>query len=366
MISSRPVYSKTSRSLYSAFALAFVISIGFGGRAPAQHTMDPYNIVGEYNNQYQPYFFPAYPNADSLVPNQNRLMERAGNRSANQFRDYLSGLEESDTGEPDARRGMSRYNSGPGMPYYKANRQYDRQFGRLYRPNREADVDYDRQRKQTSESYFKAVAEKDPKKRSELLREYNMETLRSARRLSAGRTATAPDRGRETDRFADPIRDEPGLDLPADDRSMRDTTPIRPSTDRAPRPSDRLPTSPGVGNMPAMRRARPITPRSRAVPDTRNIPPRPGASDMSPVPSSGRENSRGSSADLISPSSSTRSSITRLPFARGGAFGSSMPRESGLQAGSASANRTTAADILNRARRATTPFSADSSPPSAP
>ena len=105
MIASRPVFSKSSRSLYAAFTVIFVVSIGFSGRAKAQHTMDPYNIVGEYNNQYQPYFFPVYPNSNSLVPNQNRLNERAGTRSANQFGDYLSGLDESDPVDPEMRRG---------------------------------------------------------------------------------------------------------------------------------------------------------------------------------------------------------------------------------------------------------------------
>ena len=314
MIASRPVFSKTSRSVYAAFTLAFVISMGFGGRALAQHTMDPYNIVGEYNNQYQPYFFPAFPNADGLVPNQNRLKERAGNRSANPFRDYPGGLEESDLGDPEARRGPSRYTSGPGTPYYKANRQFDRQFGRLYRPNREADFDYDRQRKQTSEDYFRAIAEKDPKKRSELLREYNMEALRSARRLSSGRTAASLERGREPDRFADPLRDEPGLDLPPDDRSMRDTPAVRPFPDRTQRPSDRLPMSSGVGSTPSRRRPRPITPRTRSVPGTRANLASPGTLGTSPVPSAGLGE-----------------------------------------------NRTTAAEILDRARRAATPSSADDS-----
>jgi len=261
MIALRPVISVAARLLVLAPATLFCF--GLATPAAAQHTMDPYNIVGEYNNQYQPYFYPSYPNSGSLFPNQDRVQERAGNRSANQFRQYLDGIEESDLGDSETRRGSSRFMGGAGTPYYKANRQYDKQFGRVYQPNRMADQDFDRQQKQSSDKYFKAMAEKDPKKRAQLLRDYNMDSLRTARRLSGGRNALPFERGKERDRFAAPEEsEEPGLEPAPSERLNRESPTPRSQPSRTPKASDRLTPLPGLPRTSGARGSAGLTPRS--------------------------------------------------------------------------------------------------------
>lgn len=176
------------------------LAIVFGGRAVAQHTPDPYNIVGEYNRQYEPYMYAIAPNTG---PYQGALSRSAGNRNANRFQSYLDG--EGDDGI-DAGRLAPPGVSRPGVPYYRANRRFDHQFKREYRPNENADRSYYDDQQQRNEKYFQALGETDARKRSQLLREYNLENLRSARSLSSGRNPIGRGEGREPDRDRNALR----------------------------------------------------------------------------------------------------------------------------------------------------------------
>jgi hypothetical protein len=176
--------------------LAVGLALGFGllcgGQARAQgHTPDPYNIVGEYNRQYEPFMYATYPNTPGSQPNQDRLETRSGVRNANQFQNFLESPDEE--GE-DLSRPTAPRQAGPGVPYYRANRQFDQEFQRNYRPNKIADQSFYAGQQQRNDKYFQALRETDPKKRVQLLREYNLENLRASRSLSSGRNTTERDR----------------------------------------------------------------------------------------------------------------------------------------------------------------------------
>jgi hypothetical protein len=173
--------------------LLVVLAVGWlalpGTRVMGQLTPDPYNIVGEYNGQYAPFMYAMEPAPGGMFPNQARLQERAGYRYANRFQGYVDSL---DGSLPEADLSNLGRRGGAGTPYYRANRQYDRDFGRIYQPNELADKSFYTDQDSRNSRYFEAMKERDPRKRAQLLREYNMENLRSARGLSTVRNA--PDR----------------------------------------------------------------------------------------------------------------------------------------------------------------------------
>jgi hypothetical protein len=254
---------------------AAALCLALPGSASGQgHTPDPYNIVGEYNSQFEPYMYATYPNASGVVPNQGRLTGRSGFVGANQFQSYLEDLD--GAGLDESGRFPTR--SGPGNPYYRAFRRYDQEFQRTYRPNEAADKSFYSNLQQRNEKYFQAMREPDSKKRAQLLREYNLENLRAARSLSGGRNA---EREAERDRFSDrsavaPADDEPSAPPPTR-RSAASPAPSRsaagapvgagsgaaaPSSARSLRgPSSVIPS-------PASRS--PSAPRSTATPSTRS------------------------------------------------------------------------------------------------
>lgn len=255
----------TLRPALAVFAVATVLVVASTRTARAQgHTPDPYNIVGEYNRQYEPYMYATVPNMPGILPNQNRLTPRSGLRSANQFQSAMDG-DEDEGGLVD--RGLSSRSSGPGVPYYRANRQFDKEFQRNYRPNDIADRAFYANQQQRNEKYFQALRETDTRKRAQLLREYNLENLRNARSMSANRNLSDRERNREMsrDKFG-----PGGLPLNADDEpSTRDArrpsagsaagvTAPAPSTVRgAPRP---LPRNRSLGAPPAPSTLRGRTP----------------------------------------------------------------------------------------------------------
>ncbi len=184
--------------------LALLATLVATPRAWSQHTPDPYNYVGEYNRGYEPYMFPTLPNEQGFVPGQAAMMGRAGIRQSNQFRNYLQGLNGSEgdgfLGAPEARVGLSN-------PYYQAYRQYDRDYGRTYAPNQEADRSYYedlrtrhekilKYQEASREKYADYVRERDPTRRPPLPR---ISRPRPAVRPRVGRTprradAVEPDR----------------------------------------------------------------------------------------------------------------------------------------------------------------------------
>ncbi|GAC1472952.1 MAG: hypothetical protein NVSMB9_20790 [Isosphaeraceae bacterium] len=222
--------------------VAFFCLLAFLGKeSRAQHTPDPYNIVGDYNRQYEPYMYATYPNTESSMPNQGRLEERVAPRTGSQFQLSLDGSD----AENLTRTAPSRL-QGPGVPYYRANRQFDQEFQRQYRPNDSADRGFYSNQQQMNSRYFQALRETDPKKRVELLRQYNLENVRSSRTLSGARNAAPRDAKSSKNRF-----DTHSILDPSDE-----ATPVDPETSNAAPPPRRV-GSPNAGTRPsAMDRSR--------------------------------------------------------------------------------------------------------------
>ena len=267
--------------------LAVVILLQVAPAATARgqgHTPDPYNIVGEYNRQYEPYMYATVPTMPGVLPNQDRLQPRSGVRGANRFQSALDGDDDGGGMEPD-RFAPARL-SGPGVPYYRANRQYDREFQRNYRPNELADRSFYSNQQQRNDKYFQALRETDARKRGQLLREYNLENVRAARSLSAGRTISERDRDRELnrDKFG-----PGGLPLAPDDEPA--TPPARRASPRSVAPS-RLPnngtSAPAAPNArgasrTAPRLGMPSAPSSPSTPRARPSGTRPASGSASDV-----------------------------------------------------------------------------------
>ena len=166
-----------------------------------------------------------------------------------------------DTDDDEFGRGPGSRASGPGTPYYHAYRRFDSDFERNYRPNKEADKAFYNDQERRNTKYFEAVREKDPRKRAQLLRDYNLENLRSARTLSAGRS----EQGR--DRFATGslgVSDDTEGDTP------RGNAPVTPAAN-ARRPG--APATRSATPLPgATRNAPPASSNSRTARPTRPLP----------------------------------------------------------------------------------------------
>lgn len=225
MIARRPEVIRHAATLGLAAGLLY----GIGTNAPAQHTPDPYNIVGEYNNQYEPYMYASYPTSPGSVPNQNRLnTPPPASRTANSFQSFMESDDDSlgERGQPGATR-----RSGPGVPYYRAYQHLDDKPNRTYRPNSEIDDAFYSNQKQRDKKYFEALREQDPRKRAQMLRDYALDNMRSSREASAGRTNLDRDRESGRNREREPVRDRfssGGSALDSDDPEADEVR--RPST----------------------------------------------------------------------------------------------------------------------------------------
>ncbi|CAN5623563.1 hypothetical protein BH23PLA1_BH23PLA1_01820 [soil metagenome] len=88
------------------------------------------------------------------------------------------------------------------FPADRALRQYDEEFGRIYRPNTfgpggSVDEEYFKSRKQREDLYFRAMSESDPRRKAELLQQYRQASEQAALGLSRqtrARTGAAADR----------------------------------------------------------------------------------------------------------------------------------------------------------------------------
>jgi hypothetical protein len=138
---------------------------------------DPYR---PYNSGYESFSLPP-SSADNFAAINGARMQNYSAR-ANQmgsFYDELYGAGNNPENPGDnARRGAR-----PGSNYDSANRQFDRQYGRVYTPNA-GDTFYSEQKKRTQD-YFAALNEKDPKKREAMMRAVQQENLRASRSLSS-------------------------------------------------------------------------------------------------------------------------------------------------------------------------------------
>jgi hypothetical protein len=130
-----------------------------------------------YNSQYAPFITPVAPGP--MDYGYNNGLAR-GIRGANQFENYLNSLQTSAAG---ARAG----NAGVGVPHFQANRAYDREFDRLYQPNKRADQQFEANQASVNQLYFEYLREKDPKKRAEIFRNYNRARSRADRELASPR-----------------------------------------------------------------------------------------------------------------------------------------------------------------------------------
>ena len=80
-------------------------------------------------------------------------------------------------------------------PYYRAHREFDQAFNRVYSPNEAADKTYYKDQQARTEKYLEYLREADPKKRAELYREYNQQSLRVGPRFRLGLVASGRPRG---------------------------------------------------------------------------------------------------------------------------------------------------------------------------
>lgn len=229
--------------------LAFLAASALVGEAHAQgYGPDPFR---PYNSQYDPYVYGVAPGALDGVGNPS--INRAGVRNANQFRSVVNEL-----------NGI-----GAGNRHDQVNRRYDSEYGRVYRPNAKTDKnsDYESQRAQAADLYFQYLREKDPRKRAQLLREYNKAQSDTSRDLVASpnsrnarrRTSdTAPpstgsgSARRSADRDADHAPPPPDSMQRGPTASERD--------DLAPAPPDSSGRGPSSAR-PGARRPQPAAPR---------------------------------------------------------------------------------------------------------
>ena len=155
----------------------------------AQHTPDPYNIVGEGNLGYQDYMYSNYPNGIGYSPNQGVLQGRSGLSRANQFQSSIEELDGVGSGSDSF--GSSNRIRGGIAPYYRAHRQFDEAFNRIYAPNDLADKTFRADQDARTKKYLEYLKESDPKRRAQLYREFNKESLRVARDLGSGSSRAA-------------------------------------------------------------------------------------------------------------------------------------------------------------------------------
>jgi hypothetical protein len=174
----------SQRFAWLAIGLALLAAAGLARKAQAQHTPDPYNIVGEYNVGYEPYMYAAYPNAAGFTPSQGILQGRVS--PANQFQSYLDRMMGFGGSSEEALFGATRRGGTYARPYYQAHRQFDEAFDRVYIPNAGRDEKFRAEQEERTKRYLEYLKEADPKKRAQLFRAYQELSLRLARDADMG------------------------------------------------------------------------------------------------------------------------------------------------------------------------------------
>jgi hypothetical protein len=212
------MYRPTVSQFTVVLGLAVLMALGPGGAARAQHTPDPFNIVGEYNLGYQDSMYSTYPNGIGFSPNQGLLFgnNRSGLARANQFSRYIEELDGVGSGSNSLYGpGSAARGQGGVEPYYRAHRQFDEAFNRVYNPNDNADQTYTKDQKARTEKYLAYLRESDPTKRAQLYREYTQESQRALRDLRSGTSRGSGATGRSTS----PASAVPRTSTPAATRS---------------------------------------------------------------------------------------------------------------------------------------------------
>jgi hypothetical protein len=178
--------SSRNRWLRSLLAGLGILAAPVGASTVWAQPIDPFR---PFNSQYDAYRYPIGPATPE--GGQSAPMALSGVRGANQYQDYLNELQ----GTGGA--GVEHY--GIGMPYYRSavDPSFGRDGSREYRPNRKTDETFERTQALITEKYFAYFTEKDPKKRAELLRNFNRARSQVTRALSA--------RGAKSERLLDAV-----------------------------------------------------------------------------------------------------------------------------------------------------------------
>jgi hypothetical protein len=116
---------------------------------------------------YDSYVYPIVPN-NAAIPNASRYMQPSG--GPNQLNEYYGQISNNmeaamstlPADAPDVRGRM--------VPYTSAFRRFDREFKRVYQPNREVDAKYYQARNKRDELYIQATTASDPRTRTEAMR----------------------------------------------------------------------------------------------------------------------------------------------------------------------------------------------------
>ena len=195
-----------------------------------------------YNSQYDAFVYPIAPGPLDYSPNSR---VQSGIRGANQFESYMDSLR--------GQGGAQGTGGGPGTPHFRANRAYDREYGRIYQPNKEADASFQSNQDIVNDLYFKYLRERDPKKRAELFRDYNRARSRAGREINTprGLSPRAAARSARPGSEARSSRTAEGSIGGVDDRPPASTPPPTSSPARSPSATARRAASAGLDEPPS-------------------------------------------------------------------------------------------------------------------
>ena len=252
--------------LASGFVLMPVVSATV--RAQPGFGADPF---WPYNSQYAPYVSAMGP-ASPVGGQGGTFLPRDGNRGANQFQNYLEGL------QGDGRNTSDRANIG--MPYYRSavDPDYDpRGRGtRQYQPNTRANTNFEQAQRNVTEKYLHYYSERDPARRAELMKEYRA-ARRDATRIASGRGRTPSRTLESSSRLESGSRrsTRPGSAPPlpgAGNRSESEDSRIGPPPPVPSARSTRSPSSSSRGTSPSdvLRRSEAMDAADRSLPASRS------------------------------------------------------------------------------------------------
>ena len=217
-----------------------------------------------YNKQYTPYTTPMGP-ASPDAGQGAAGVGRQGYSGANQFQQYLDELSSPGRNVSDR--------SGVGMPYYRGSVEPSFYPDREYRPNAQANERFEETQRKVMEKYFKYFSERDPRRRAELLREYQRARRDSSRSMSP--RAQSPSRVLDA---ASRARPESGSSRasgrPRDDTSGSAFLPREPGTTS---PSETSATRSGTAAGSARGQGRTLRP----APPVPSVTPSPGSRSRS-------------------------------------------------------------------------------------
>lgn len=243
-----------------------------------------------YNSQYAPYVSPIGP-ASPAGGQGGAFLPREGIRGANQFEDYLDGL------QGGGRNFSDRANIG--MPYYRSAVDPDYnprgRGSRQYQPNTRANTSFEQAQRTVADKYFAYYSERDPARRAELMKEYRAARRETSRILSGrGRTPsrTAGSSSRLESGSRRSTRSGSAPPIPGTgDRSASDDGRIGPPPPVPSLGSSRSSGSSTRGNSPGdvLRRSEAMDANSRGLPGSRPSGTRsrrttPSAPASSPAP----------------------------------------------------------------------------------